>query len=144
MLVSKVRLTVLAWISMIFIQKEKIISWNQPQRTVYYKRNEWDVSVWKFSEESHFRIANWKAFSKMPLTRSTVQCEETETNDGMLENEKKAFVYDKDDEFYSAPAFCHLLHYRNAAIFCGILEILLIVVAILLLLSKCDWSSLRF
>ncbi|VDK83045.1 unnamed protein product [Litomosoides sigmodontis] len=71
----------------------------------------------------------------MPLTRtrSTVRCEETTMNDGKLGNEKKAFIYDKDDEFYSAPAFCHLLHYRNAAIFCGILEILLIVVAMLLL-----------
>ncbi|MCP9260209.1 BMA-CUTI-1 [Dirofilaria immitis] len=45
---------------------------------------------------------------------------------------KKPFIYDKDDEFYLAPAICRLMHYRNAAVFCGILEILLLILATLL------------
>ncbi|VDK67450.1 unnamed protein product [Onchocerca ochengi] len=53
-----------------------------------------------------------------------------------VDNEKKPFVYDKDDEFYLAPAVCHLMHYRNAAVLCGILEIILLILAVFAFLSK--------
>jgi len=34
------------------------------------------------------------------------------------------FRFDADDEFYMAPPTCQLMHYRHAAVFVGILEIL--------------------
>ncbi|OZC12721.1 hypothetical protein X798_00353 [Onchocerca flexuosa] len=52
-----------------------------------------------------------------------------------VDNEKKPFVYDKDDEFYLAPAVCHLMHYRNAAVLGGILEIVLLILAVLAFLN---------
>ncbi|CAG9540119.1 unnamed protein product [Cercopithifilaria johnstoni] len=67
----------------------------------------------------------------MPLMRNVVQSREVAINDEKLEKERKPFVYDKDNEFYSAPSFCYLLHYRNAAVFCAILDILLLITAIL-------------
>ncbi|KAL3998231.1 putative integral membrane protein [Acanthocheilonema viteae] len=66
----------------------------------------------------------------MPLVGSAIHSREV-----TMEKEKEVFVYDKDDEFYSAPGFCYLLHYRNAAIFCGILEILLLIIATLVFLN---------
>uniref|UniRef100_A0A158Q8L4 MARVEL domain-containing protein n=1 Tax=Elaeophora elaphi TaxID=1147741 RepID=A0A158Q8L4_9BILA len=71
----------------------------------------------------------------MPPTRGAVQSREIAMDSEKLEKEKKSFVYNKDDEFYSAPAFCYLLHYRNAAVFCGILEVLLLIVAVLVFLN---------
>lgn len=81
-----------------------------------------------------------EAFSKMSLMRNPTQSRELAIGNEKLEKQKKSFIYDKDDEFYSAPAFCHLLHYRNAAVFCGILEIFLLVIAILVFLSKLLFS----
>ncbi|EJW87407.1 hypothetical protein WUBG_01684 [Wuchereria bancrofti] len=80
------------------------------------------------------RVEIVEAFSKMPLMRTAVQSREVAVDNEKSKKEKKSFVYDKDDEFYSAPAFCYLMHYRNAAIFCGILEILLFIIAILIFL----------
>uniref|UniRef100_A0A915PV06 Uncharacterized protein n=1 Tax=Setaria digitata TaxID=48799 RepID=A0A915PV06_9BILA len=83
--------------------------------------------------------------AELSIMTSIVQCVEVSTDS--VKSEK--FVYDKDDEFYMAPPVCYLMHYRDAAVLCGIIEILLLVVAILaflnLRLEKADvriWLSL--
>uniref|UniRef100_A0A1I7W098 MARVEL domain-containing protein n=1 Tax=Loa loa TaxID=7209 RepID=A0A1I7W098_LOALO len=72
----------------------------------------------------------------MPIMRSVVQPREVVVDNEKSEKEKKLFVYDKDDEFYSAPAFCYLMHYRNAAIFCGVFQILSLIIAVFVFLSN--------
>ncbi|VDN06719.1 unnamed protein product [Thelazia callipaeda] len=49
--------------------------------------------------------------------------------------EKEPFVYNKDDDFYMAPACFHAVHYKNAAILCGIIEICVIAITVLKILS---------
>ncbi|EFO26917.1 hypothetical protein LOAG_01570 [Loa loa] len=71
----------------------------------------------------------------MPIMRSVVQPREVVVDNEKSEKEKKLFVYDKDDEFYSAPAFCYLMHYRNAAIFCGVFQILSLIIAVFVFLN---------
>lgn len=40
------------------------------------------------------------------------------------------YQFDPDDEFYMAPQACQFLHYRDAAVLVGILEVLLLVFAV--------------
>lgn len=55
-------------------------------------------------------------------------------------HEKEPFVFDKDDEFYMAPAIGRLLHYRSAAILCGLVEITILIVTLSGFFSKFCYS----
>lgn len=97
------------------------------------------MTVYETFTWMHFLVKfnNVKLFSEIPtMKKSAVQSQELAVDNEKSEKEKKSFIYDKDDEFYSAPAFCYLMHYRNAAIFCGILEIILLIITILVFFSK--------
>ncbi|VDN31935.1 unnamed protein product [Gongylonema pulchrum] len=59
---------------------------------------------------------------------SVTEAQETVTEDE--KHEKSAFVFDKDDAFYMAPAVARLMHYRNAAVLCGLIEITILIVTI--------------
>uniref|UniRef100_A0A0M3HXL1 MARVEL domain-containing protein n=1 Tax=Ascaris lumbricoides TaxID=6252 RepID=A0A0M3HXL1_ASCLU len=45
------------------------------------------------------------------------------------------FVYDENDTFYFPPAICKLLHYRSAAILCGLVEVALLALTVLAFFS---------
>uniref|UniRef100_A0A914S0I3 MARVEL domain-containing protein n=1 Tax=Parascaris equorum TaxID=6256 RepID=A0A914S0I3_PAREQ len=45
------------------------------------------------------------------------------------------FVYDEKDTFYFPPSICRLLHYRSAAILCGLVEVALLALTVLAFFS---------
>ncbi|MFH4976534.1 hypothetical protein AB6A40_003243 [Gnathostoma spinigerum] len=68
-----------------------------------------------------------------PMSQQTIQTY------GSTEEPKRdvieKFVYDENDPFYMAPAVCRLLHYRAAAMICGIVEVALLILAVLAVLA---------
>lgn len=54
------------------------------------------------------------------------------------------FVYDENDTFYFPPAICKLLHYRSAAILCGLVEVALLALTVLAFFSTHNHSQCYF
>lgn len=56
--------------------------------------------------------------------------------EGSTKDRPVKFIYDENDSFYFAPAMCKLLHYRTAAILCGLIEVAILALTVLVFFSK--------
>ncbi|VDM41839.1 unnamed protein product [Toxocara canis] len=55
--------------------------------------------------------------------------------EGSTKDRPVKFIYDENDSFYFAPAMCKLLHYRTAAILCGLIEVAILALTVLVFFS---------